>query len=407
VTKHLPATERLRRIGISAWAIIGVLILAAFAVWLLLRIRIIVPPLVLALLIIYLLNPPITRLARRGVPRPIAAVTVFILAIAALIGIGIAVVPFLAAQVDDFADDWPRFRSELIATAQDTSREIEDRFGFSIDTSAVPCWLGESEQLDGGDCSQVGDTLRRAISGQSERITAIGFSVLEGVLVFILSPLLALYLLIDLPQLQRDSLNLIPEPDREEAADLGSKLGAAVGGFFRGQLLVALMVGTLSALGFWIIGLPFWLVIGAIAGFFNLVPFVGPVVGGALGFFVGTISEGFGLGLQAAIVEVIVQQIDNHLVSPIVMRRTVQLHPATVVLALLAGGTLAGFWGVLLAVPTIAVAKILLSHFWATRVLGAKVTPYASVRERDAETAAVPDLPEPEEKPETEGAPKA
>jgi predicted PurR-regulated permease PerM len=132
-------------------------------------------------------------------------------------------------------------------------------------------------------------------------------------------------------------------------------------------------------------------VIGAIAGFFNLVPFVGPIIGGAVGFFVGTISEGVGLGIRAAIVELIVQQIDNHLVSPIVMRRVVQLHPATVVLALLAGGTLAGFWGVLLAVPTVAVAKILLSHLWATRVLGVQATPYASVRARGGPPSVVPE----------------
>jgi predicted PurR-regulated permease PerM len=73
----------------------------------------------------------------------------------------------------------------------------------------------------------------------------------------------------------------------------------------------------------------------------------------------------------------IVQQIDNHIISPNVMRRTVQLHPVTVMLSLLAGATLAGFWGVLLAVPGVAVAKLLLSHFWATRVLGVPPSPYS------------------------------
>jgi predicted PurR-regulated permease PerM len=375
----VPAGERLRRIGISAWAIIGIVIVTAITGWLLLKIRVIFPPLVLALLIIYVLNPPITALARRGLARPAAAILVFLLSIGVLVGLGIGIFPFVSSQVEEFADDWPQFRAELVETVEDTAGEVERRFGFEVNPAPVLCLLGETS-VTGTDCDRITQQLRETVTGQADRITAIGISVLEGLLVFVLSPLLALYLLIDLPHLQRDLLNLFPESHRAEAADLGSKMGRAVGGFFRGQLAVAFLVGALSALGFWIIGLPFWLIIGGIAGFFNLIPFVGPFIGGAIGFFVGTVSEGFGLGIQAAIVELIVQQIDNHLISPMVMRRAVQLHPATVVLALLAGATLAGFWGVLLAVPAVAVSKILLGHLWATRILGAQVTPYATVR---------------------------
>jgi predicted PurR-regulated permease PerM len=142
-------------------------------------------------------------------------------------------------------------------------------------------------------------------------------------------------------------------------------------------LVVAFLVGLMSAIGFAIIDLPFWFVIGAIAGFFNLIPLVGPFIGGGIGFIIGTVYGGVGLGIQAAVVEIIVQQIDNHFLSPNVMRRTVQIHPVTVMLSLLAGGALAGFWGVLLAVPAVAVVKLVLGHLWATRVLGSEITPYA------------------------------
>ena len=216
---------------------------------------------------------------------------------------------------------------------------------------------------------------------------------------FILAPLLALYILIDLPQLQRDALNLVPRSHRDEFADLGSKIGRAVGGFFRGQLFVALMVGVMSSVGFWIIGLPFWLVIGAIAGFTNLIPLVGPFIGGGLGLIVGIVTEGPALGFGAAFVALVVQQIDNHVISPNVMKRTVQIHPATVMLSLLAGGTLAGFWGVLLGVPAVAVVKLLLAHFWTTRVLGEDVSPHARVvGGRDA-PSVVPEEKEPETPP--------
>jgi predicted PurR-regulated permease PerM len=186
---------------------------------------------------------------------------------------------------------------------------------------------------------------------------------------------MALYLLIDLPQLRRDFYNLVPETVRPELVDLGSKASATLGGFFRGQLLIALVVGGLSALGFWAIGLPFWLIIGAIAGFFNLVPLIGPIIGGGIGFIVGTVSGGIWVGLLAALVELVVQQLDTHLISPRILRSSAQLHPVTVLLSLLAGGALAGVWGVLAAVPTVAIAKLLLGHFWSTRVLNAETTP--------------------------------
>jgi predicted PurR-regulated permease PerM len=387
---HLPPGERLRRAGIAAWAIIGILILAAMILWALFKVRIVFPPLVLALLIIYLLNPPITRLVNRGVPRPLAAVTMFVTAIAAIILFVAAVSPFVSSQVSEFAQDWPAFRSEIVSFVDDSAQTIEERFGFEIDTSRVSCLLGEVEQAEGVSCDQVTEEIREQVTGQADRITEIGLGLLGGAVIFILAPLLALYLLIDLPHLQRDLVNLFPEAHRVEAADLGSKMGRAVGGFFRGQLLVALTVGVLSAVGFKIVGLPFWLVIGAIAGFFNLIPLVGPFIGGAIGFLIGTVYGGLGLGIRAALVELVVQQLDNHLISPMVMRRAVQLHPATVVLALLIGGNLAGFWGVLLGVPAVAVAKILLQHVWTTRVLGKAATPHASGRSVGEAPSVVP-----------------
>lgn len=393
---RLPAGERLRRAGIAAWSIIGLLILVAIALWLLHEIRVIFPPLVLALLIIYLLNPIVTRLAQRGVRRSIGAVLSYIVVLGGLTLLGFILVPFVSRQVSNFSESAPQLRQDLVDGINDFAAELEDRFGLTIDTEQISCLLGPEGTSVAGDfstaeCDQVTREFRERISHQAGRITEIGFSVLEGLLVFILAPLLALYILIDLPHLQRDALNLVPESHRDEFADLGSKIGRAVGGFFRGQLLVALTVGVMSSLGFWLIGLPFWLVIGAIAGFTNLIPLVGPFIGGGIGLVVGIVTEGPALGLGAALVALVVQQIDNHVISPNVMKRTVQLHPATVMLSLLAGGTLAGFWGVLLGVPAVAVIKLLLAHFWTTRVLGEDVSPHARTGGVREAPSVVPD----------------
>ena len=366
----------------GAWALIGLGIVAAGVIWALVKISIIFPPLVIALIIIYALNPIVSRLEKRGIRRGIGAVGSYILIAALLTALGFAVAPLASRQIETFEDDWPVFRDRLVTVVDDSVEGINDRLGTDFSTTQFDCLIGSEEIGEGGgpsveQCDRATQRFREFFESQTSRLTEIGTSVIEVLLWFVIGPLIALYLLMDLPQLQRDMLNLVPSAHKEEAADLAGKIGRAVGGFFRGQLVVAFLVGLMSAIGFAIIDLPFWFVIGAIAGFFNLIPLVGPFIGGGIGFIIGTVYGGVGLGIQAAVVEIIVQQIDNHFLSPNVMRRTVQIHPVTVMLSLLAGGALAGFWGVLLAVPAVAVVKLVLGHLWATRVLGSEVTPYA------------------------------
>lgn len=386
------AGERLRLAGVAAWSIIGILALGAIFVWAFLKVRIVFPPLVLAILILYVLNPLVTRLERWRVPRVVAALGSYVVVLGGLTLAVLALIPLLSQQVQALSDELPEFRDQAIAFADDNVARLEEALNTQIDTTQVSCLLGSpgdslTEVPSQARCDEVTEDLRNEIVAQAGRVTDIGSSIIEVLAIFIIGPLIALYLLIDLPHLSRDLKALVPPSHRAEFVDLGGKVSHAVGGFFRGQLLVALIVGILSALGFYFIGLPFWFVIGGIAGFFNLVPLIGPYIGGALGFLVGVVSGGLSLGLKAAAVELIVQQLDNHFISPNVMRRTVNLHPVTVILALLAGGTLAGFWGVLLGVPAVAVIKVLLSHLWSTRVLGAEVAPLSS---REGKTSAEP-----------------
>ena len=385
---RLPPGERLRRVGVASWALIGVAILIAITGYLLYKIRVIFPPLILATLIVFVLNPFVTRLENRGVNRILGTLLTYVVALGIFVLLLTITVPYISDQIDKYSERWPEFREQTVESINNFADELNDRFGFEINTTQVSCLLGADDITGDEDvpsherCDEVVEDFRDRIGEQAGNFTEIGRSVLEILLVLVIAPLIALYLLIDLPQLRRDVQNLIPVSHRDEFTDISGKVGRAVGGFLKGQLFVAFTVGVLSAFGFWVIGLPFWLVIGAIAGFFNLVPLIGPFIGGGIGFLVGTLSDGVSLGVKAALVELLVQQLDNHVISPNVMKRTVQLHPTTVMLALLAGGAIAGFWGVFLGVPVVATAKLISSHVWATRVLGSEPTPYAQVRSR-------------------------
>jgi predicted PurR-regulated permease PerM len=161
---------------------------------------------------------------------------------------------------------------------------------------------------------------------------------------------------------------LIPPTQRDEIRGLMDRISQAVGGFFRGQLLVALFVGVASSIGLWAVGLPFWLLVGMVAGVFNLVPLIGPFIGGGLAVVIALVAGEPLTALWAALVLLAVQQLDNHLISPNVMSRTVQLHPVVVMLALLVGASFAGLFGMLVIVPLVAVTKIVFLFLWSRYV---------------------------------------
>jgi predicted PurR-regulated permease PerM len=192
-------------------------------------------------------------------------------------------------------------------------------------------------------------------------------SVLHVVVEVLVGIVLSVYLLVDLPKIQRGLTALIPEPRRAEILDMGREVGRAVGGFFRGQLLVATFVGVASAIGLSLVKLPFAVLVGLTAGIFNLVPLIGPFIGAIPAVFIGLLSGHPIRALYAALVLLLVQQIDNHLVSPTVMGRTVRLHPIVVMLSLLAGGAVAGVFGMLLIIPGVAAAKVVVTRLMRNR----------------------------------------
>ncbi len=346
------------RVGIAAWSIVGVLVF----IWILLligaRIEVLLAPAVLAIATIYVLNPVVNFLEHRGIPRIVGTFLAFLGLIALIAALGALVAPTVASQASELATSFPEIY-------ENTTVEIEDLVE-SLGFGEVDLW--SYERLS--EFVQDPDAQDQIISMVWDRLGEVTTGLLEAVLVFFLAPVVAFYVLVDLPRVRQEAISLIPEAQKEEALHVSRRLGGAIGGFIRGQVLVAMIVGVMTSIGFRIIGLEFWLIIGMIAGFLNIIPFVGPWVGGILGVTVGFVTADLSTALWAGVVAIIVQQLDNHLISPNVLRVTVSLHPAVIILVLVLGGGIGGIWGVLLAVPVTAILKILAGHFWRTRILG-------------------------------------
>jgi len=348
--------ERIRQIGVTVWTALGGLAVLGLLTWVLVQMHVIWSPVVFAVAIVYVLNPLVNRLENRHVHRLLGSCLSYLIMIAVLTAIGFLVVPIIRTQAVGLAEEVPVIVDQISEFAQD----LADQFDITIEMpgfDTVSDWFSQTEN-------------QQRLTDVASGVFDVAATVVEAILLFLLAPVLAFYMLVDAPSTRKIARSLVPEDLRDEAVHVAGLLSRALGGFVRGQLLVALIVGILTSFALWIIGLPLWLIIGAITGLLNMVPFVGPTSGGILAVSVSLVLSDWKMAFWAAVAMVIVQQIDNHLISPVILRATVKLHPVIIILALLVGGSLAGLLGVLVAVPMAAVTKIILSHMWRTRVLG-------------------------------------
>lgn len=355
-----PFVARAARWGLLAWSLIGVLVLA----WVVFRyvlypIRIVYPPLVVALIVIYLLGPIVDELHRRGLRRGIATLLVYLVVMSAIAAVLTVLVDVIAKQVSQFVSHIPG----LLTRAQSGIASAARRLGAEVDTAA----LVRQFERNG------------SVFNFFNRLTSFTSGVVRVAFVLVLGPLIAFYLLVDLPRLQRGVVAFVPAARREEVGRIAHDVNATLGGFFRGQLLVALAMGLASMFLFWLVGLPYFALLGAVTGLLALVPLIGTVIAAVPALFVALtapdrtagvlhVRGGWPLALATAIALVLVQQMDTRVLSPRVLSRTAsQMNPVTILLSLLVGGTLLGLWGMLLAVPVVAAVKVVFLDLWDVR----------------------------------------
>lgn len=324
-------------------------------------VRVIWLPMAFAAGLVFLLQPVVRAFERARLPRVVGAS----LAVIALIAMVLAIVFLVLPTIRDQADDFARRLPDLFTGFIDWLRNVSVSTGIDIDQflsqKGVEDWLNDPANQE---------TIQNLIFGFGAGAGTVIKGVTEFVVVVVLAPILALYMLVDLEKFKERSLELTPPAYRDEVAFVGGEVGSSLGSFVRGQLLVALIVGVASSVGMALIDLPFWLLVGMIAGFLNLIPFLGPLVGGALAAVVALLNGDVSQAVWAVVIFTLIQQVDNHVITPMVQRTRVKLSPLIIVLALIIGGSLAGLLGVVIAVPLTAAVRIIAGHLWRTRMLG-------------------------------------
>jgi predicted PurR-regulated permease PerM len=355
------SSDRLRQAALIVWIAVGVVALG----WVFLiiggAIRVIWLPLAFAAGLVFILEPLVKVFERLRIHRLVGSILSLLVLVGVILAIGGLVWPTVQAQGTQLIEQLP----DIYVSVIDWLRDAAIALGLNIDDllsqEAMETWLRDPANQA---------TIQELIFGFGAGAGVVLRGVAETIAVVVLAPVLAIYLLIDLDRFKRQALELTPPKQRDEVAYVSGEVATALGSFVRGQLLVALIVGMLSSIGMWAIDLPFWLIVGIVAGFLNLIPFLGPVVGGALAALVALLNGDPWQAVWAVVIMTAVQQIDNHVITPMVQRARVHLSPLVIVLALIIGGALAGLLGVLVAIPATAAIRIVVGHLWRTRVLG-------------------------------------
>jgi predicted PurR-regulated permease PerM len=189
-------------------------------------------------------------------------------------------------------------------------------------------------------------------------------SILAFGTLLVLLPIYTYFLLFELERIHRFVRHYMPAGERTRLSRVGAQIGEVLANFFRGRLLVCLLKGLGYALGLWIAGIDYALLIGLGTGFLSLVPFVGSVVGAVLACLIGFLSHDLvGTLWRVTVVFVVVELIENYLLVPKILGDTLALHPVVVIFAIRAGGAAFGMFGLLVALPVTASLVILAREF--------------------------------------------
>ncbi|MGD6967067.1 AI-2E family transporter [Rossellomorea vietnamensis] len=308
-------------------------------------------PIVLGGIFYYLLRPLVNFLAKK-MPRPAAILIIYLVVAGIFTGVIFYVGPILQRQINSLIENTPQlienFRDALLNLQQNEwiSRfQNGERFSLEDITNRLTDYLNEA-------ASTLGSNLMNIIS-----------TVTNIVVLVILIPFVLYYMLKDGGKLSGKILKLVPHKHENEGKKVLRDMDEALSSYIQGQVIVSFCVGVLVYIGYLIIGLEYSLVIALLTMLTNVIPFVGPFISSVPAVIVGFLQEPI-MALWVVIVILVVQQIEGNLISPQVMGRKLDIHPLTIILLLVAAGRFAGFLGLLLAVPTYAILKVIFTHVY-------------------------------------------
>lgn len=313
-----------------------------------------VAPFLAAFAIAYILNPAITLMDRKGIRRHYGILLIYGIIIGILVILSMSFFPRIAGEIRRLIEVLPQYVENAYENFQVFYDRNFHRIGFLPENLEN---IGEMLDLN---MERFQDVFLGAFGSITQ--TFRGFFV-RGINV-ILTPIIAFYFLKDREKFKHNIIMMIPQRVRREALMIGYDMNTALGGFVRGQLLVALFVGTLTTVSLLILRVEFAVLVGMIAGIANIIPYLGPIIGIVPAVFFALL-DGPAKAIWVIAVFTVIQQIESGIVTPRVVGKRVGIHPVFVMLSLMIGGRVFGILGMLIAVPSAVTIHVLGKHLIA------------------------------------------
>lgn len=320
------------------------LLAVLLVLWLLFLIRDILAIVFLALIIAAALSPVIDKMAKRGIPRAFTIIVSYLLIIGLFAGIIYFVLPPVIGQIRQMAEQLPGYFSHF-------TNFIEQLRQFGVQAHLID---GSQQNL-----TALSDFLNQFTSQIFN--TTRGF--IGGFVALLTIMVLTLYLLLDEGGIKKFITALVPLKQKTQIVNIANKVGMGLGAWLRGQIVLAIIVGVVVYIGLYFLNVPYALTLALLAGVLEIIPIIGPIISAIPAILIAlTISPTAALIVTGFYI--LVQELENKLLVPKVMQRSVGLHPVTIIIVLLIGAKLMGILGILLAVPITTVFYIVLRE-WA------------------------------------------
>ncbi|MBA5729422.1 AI-2E family transporter [Aerococcaceae bacterium INB8] len=312
-------------------------------------------PIVAAGILYYVFSPFVAKLIQRGVSRNFSIWIIFIIIIA-LISWGIStLIPLLREQATTFVENIPNYQASLMETIESLPIDLESGL---IDPNIT-------EYFANIDWNSITDQLNMIITSTFGGLGSVIGTVAQVVTGLITMPVLLYYLLLEGYKIPQYILYHVPDKYRPKVGRILLKSNHQISQYIRGQILVAIVVGIMFAIGYSFIGLDYAISLSVIAGIFNIIPYLGSIMAVVPALIIGLSISPY-MFIKVLIVVAIEQLLEGRFVSPQILGNNLKIHPVTILLVLLGAGRLFGLSGVIIGVPGYAVIKVIVTELYNT-----------------------------------------
>lgn len=294
--------------------------------------------------ITYLLHPIVEKLHESYLPRWLAILIIYLLFFG---GVGIGLykgIPAFTHQLRDLVENAPSLANQY----RNWILLVQDQ------TSAWPDVV--QERIDEGIIAAE-NTLDDILS----RVLDLLVAILNSAVVIAIIPFITFYMLKDINEIKKAIWYLTPRKWRASGLQFLKDVDKSLGGYIRGQLLVGVSIGTIAALLFWFVDMKYPLLLGFIVGTTNIIPYFGPIIA-LIPTIIIAATMSVKMVVTAIIIVAVLQFTEGNILSPLIVGKSLHMHPLMIMLALLAGGEIGGVLGLILAVPILAILKVSLVH---------------------------------------------